>query len=132
MLTTVRSLVCLAYLSVWIPAVTSKFGALTTGAPSWFVSQFEKTILNLFPGSLALFFFVILFLEIAAVIGFAVGAFRRGFFEKSMLLSQLIFVILGFGLRITQDFHGAFECFVYFGITILIYFQMKPEKKPVD
>jgi hypothetical protein len=112
----------LLYITTFGLAATSKLLPLFSGhvgAPEWFQKQFGGTFLNLFPGALSANFYLIAILELTVTVLFIAGLFRRKFLHPALLLAQLVFVILGFGLRISSDFHGAAELVGYFGVTLL-------------
>jgi hypothetical protein len=119
----------LLYLTTFGAAAASKLIPLTPfGAPDWFQKQFGETFLNAFPGALSLNFYLIAVMELTITLGFFVSLFRKEFLpgrkkcvlQAMLLLAQLNFVILGFGLRIVHDFQGAANLFFYFGFTFLV------------
>ena len=120
----------LLYLTTFGLAALTKLSPLLkgwTGAPEWFQKQFGETFLNAFPGALTLNFYFIALVETAVTVLFVLSLIRREFLpgqKKSYLLfgllvAQLGFVMLGIGLRVSQDFHGAAELFFYFGVTLI-------------
>lgn len=100
---------------------------MSGGVPDWFKAQFEKTILNPFPGSIKLNYYFIATLELCVValffwsgvqLEFIAG--REKFFLKgALVLALFVFFALGFGLRISGDYQGAANLFAYFGVTLL-------------
>lgn len=119
--------VYLLFVGTFGQASSEKF--LSGGVPSWFTAQFEKTKLNLFPGSLAIQYYLIAMLEAAVVIAFLLSAGGLEFFpghDKSVLKLALVlalftFFALGFGLRMAGDYQGAANLFLYFGVTFLVF-----------
>lgn len=117
----------LLYLSTFGMAAVGKWREFPHGAPEWFQRQFEGTVLNLFPGALTVNFYLIAVLESMVALAFVVSLLRREFLperDRSVLQfslwgAQFTFVILGFGLRLVGDFHGAAELFFYFGVTLV-------------
>jgi hypothetical protein len=115
----------LLFLSTFGLAAWSKLSV--PGVPAWFETQFATTFLNAFPGALALNFYLIAVLEALVATGFAVSLARREFLPgrgrawllSSLLLAELVFVVLGFGLRMTGDHAGAANLFFYFGATLV-------------
>jgi hypothetical protein len=99
------------------------------GTPGWFLKQFQDSILNAFPGALTVNFYFIAVLEGLTALGFLGSLIRLEFLprkEKSLLhgalfLAMADFAILGFGLRLTGDYNGAFQLFTYFAATFLIF-----------
>jgi hypothetical protein len=119
--------VYLLFLATFGQASVEKF--LSGGVPAWFKNQFEKTFLNPFPGSLTIQYYAIALLEAAVVIIFLMSIGHLEFLaghDKSLLkaglvLALFVFFALGFGLRMTGDFQGAANLFLYFGVTFLIF-----------
>jgi len=119
--------VYLLFIATFGQASSEKF--LSGGVPDWFVNQFAKTRLNLFPGSLNLQYFLIATLEAAVVLAFILSAGRLEFVDgndksilkAALLLALFVFFALGFGLRMSGDFQGAANLFLYFGVTFLIF-----------
>jgi hypothetical protein len=99
------------------------------GVPAWFVSQFEKTKLNLFPGSLSIQYYAIAALEACVVLFFLLSALNgeflaghdKSFLQAALVLALFTFFALGFGLRMSGDYQGAANLFLYFGVTFLLF-----------
>jgi hypothetical protein len=116
------------YLPIFGMAAMSKWRELPHGAPEWFQKQFEGTFLNFFPGALAANFYLIATLETLVTLAFVAsllrGEFRPGKNKSALALSffgaELVFAMLGFGLRLSGDFRGAAELFVYFALTLVV------------
>jgi hypothetical protein len=114
----------LLYLTTFGLASFEKFRA--GAVPDWFIQQFSGTFLNFHPGALALQFYSIATLE-ASVVFLLLGSFfkrepfkaKRPILKGALFLATLVFVILGFGLRLTHDFRGAAESFSYFGVSLV-------------
>ncbi len=106
-------------------ASLAKWGGV--GIPESFVGQFGETWLGALPGGLFLPFYTIVITETVAFLLAAVSFFRgewlksRGntWLKSSLVLSLFIFVILGYGLRLTSQFSGAANAFFYFGSTLI-------------
>jgi hypothetical protein len=101
-------------------------GKIVSGMPAWFPGKFGKTFLASFPGLTATFWLLALSELLALVL--AVCALVRGeFLERKaprglavmLAWSLLVFVQLGFGQWLTNEFTGAFQQFVYFSGTLL-------------
>ena len=125
----------LLFLSVWGFAGISK---VMNGMPSWFPGKFGNTILASFPG-LAATFWLLTLSELLAL-GLAVLALARGeFLERKRIAlfpamlawSLLVFVQLGFGQWLTNEFNGAFQQFMYFSGTLLALHFVLNYSKPV-
>lgn len=119
--------VYLLFIATFGSASSEKF--LSGGVPSWFLGQFEKTKLNLFPGSLQFQYYAIAILEAAVVLAFVLSAGSLEFLaghDKTLLKAALVialftFFALGFGLRMSGDYQGAANLFLYFGVTFMIF-----------
>jgi hypothetical protein len=104
----------------------ASLGKIANGMPSWFGGKFGKTFLATFPGLTATF----CILAIAETLAFALGAaaLLRGEFlgrrpplwlTAMLVWSLLVFLQLGFGQWLTSEFNGAFQQFMYFGVTLV-------------
>jgi hypothetical protein len=115
----------LLFLMVWGFTGISKF---MQGKPSWFEDKFGQTILAKVPG-LTVTFWLLAGAEMLAFL-LALGAIGGGeFLErqerppwilKSMLVwSLFVFVMLGFGQWLTNEFNGTAQLFAYFAGTLV-------------
>ena len=113
----------LLFLSVWGFAA---IGKLVNGVPSWFGDKFGKTFFATFPGLTATFWL----LAVSELLAFGVGVIallRAEFLERKTALclsamlawSLFVFLQLGFGQWLTNEFNGAFQQFMYFTGTLL-------------
>lgn len=118
----------LVYISTFGLASFEKFKTFPNYAPAWFQKQFEETILNVFSSAMTVQYYMIATLEGVITLGFVLSLLRKEFLPRqskrlllgSLVLSEFSFAILGFGQRMTRDFHGAAELFSYFGVTAVI------------
>lgn len=118
--------VYLLYIGTFGLASAEKFRS--GGVPDWFGAQFEKTLLNVFPGSLKIQYYLIAALEALVAVLFLIsaltGEFLPGatpmFLRWALLAALFTFFALGIGLRIGGDYQGAANLFAYFGVTFLI------------
>lgn len=94
----------------------------TIAMPDWFSKQFENTILSRLPGGTSLGYWLIATLEGLLALMFIISVFNFGLLPFALLGSLFLFGILLFGLRITYDFQGSANMFVYFGTTLLSLF----------
>jgi hypothetical protein len=94
---------------------------LAGGVPEWFIKTFEPTFLKSLPG-LTISFYSIALLEAVAAL-FTVGSLITGEFLRKgpptllklgLYMSLLLFIQLGFGKQLIQDYAGAHELFMYF------------------
>ena len=101
-------------------------GKLKSGVPSWFGGKFGGTILAHFPGLTASFWL----LAIAETLAFllALAALLRGDFlgrrpptllALMLVWSLFVFVQLGFGQWLTNEFNGTAQLFSYFAGTLI-------------
>ena len=109
---------------------------LTEGVPGWFTQQFGETFLATLPG-LSFAYYKIALLEVAVVLIFVTSFVRgeflenrdRSFLKLGLALSLIVFVVLGFGLRLTKDFGGAANLFFYFGATLVCLFVVQKDEE---
>src|SRR5262249_11872779 len=83
--------VYLLFVGTFGSASSEKF--LSGGVPGWFLSQFEKTKLNMFPGSLQVQYYLIALMEAAVVLVFLLSAGSLEFLpghDKSLLKMALV------------------------------------------
>ncbi len=113
----------LLYLMVWGFAA---LGKLKSGVPDWFAGKFGDTFLARVPGLAATFWILALSEALVAVLA-AVALFRLEFRGKqppvllgtTLVGSLFVFLQLGFGQWLTNEFAGSFQQFVYFGLTLV-------------
>jgi hypothetical protein len=125
----------LLFLSIWGFASLSK---LIDGIPPWFDDKFGKTFLAGVPGLPATFWM----LTLSELLAFALAVlalFSGEFLERrslkclpAMLVwSLFVFVHLGFGQWLTNEFNGAFQQFMYFSGTLLaLHFLLADRTRP--
>jgi hypothetical protein len=119
--------VYLLFVATFASASSEKF--LSGGVPDWFLKQFEKTLLNAFPGSLKAQYYLLALMEAGIALLFVVslGTFEflpghdRTVLKAALVLALFTFFALGFGLRMGGDYQGAANLFMYFGMTFLIF-----------
>ena len=97
--------------------------------PDWFLVQFKGSILDAFPGSLETSFVIIALLEISTALILIGGLLKKEFLlktskekqwlQRGLVLSQMTFVILGFGQRLTHKFDAAGSLFSYAALTYI-------------
>lgn len=106
---------------------------LERSVPGWFNDQFSKTFLKNVPG-IPVAYWSIAILECAVpvllLISIAKLEFMPGqipvFLEIAIAVSAVVFGVLGFGLRLVNDFTGTANAFFYFGASLVaqIYLQI--------
>lgn len=94
--------------------------------PAWFVTQFQNSLLNPFPGSLTLSFIFITALEVASFVMLSIGVIKKEFscrhkpyLTYGVILSQITFIALGFGQRLTHQYEAAGSLFFYAALTFI-------------
>jgi hypothetical protein len=108
------------YILLFGTAAFDKWKSLTT--PEWFIKQFEKTFISQLPGGAKFGYWLIASLEAILALAFVVSIFNFVILPFALLGSLFLFGILLFGLRITYDFQGSANMFIYFGTTLLSLF----------
>jgi hypothetical protein len=101
-------------------------GKLFSGVPEWFAGKFGSTFLAAFPGLTVSYYSLAIGETIAALLAL-VALVRLEFLpgrstvwtQWMLVLSLLLFVQLGFGQRLVQEFNGAASLFFYYGTTLL-------------
>ena len=94
-----------------------KWKSLTT--PEWFKKQFENTFISKLPGGAILGYWFIATFEAVLTMAFLASFFYLSVLPFALLGSLFLFGILLFGLRLTSDFQGSANMFVYFGTTLV-------------
>lgn len=95
----------------------------TLSTPEWFSKQFENTFVSKLPGGASLGYWFIASFEALLALGFVISIFNFALLPYALLGSLFLFGILLFGLRVTYDFQGSANMFIYFGTTLLsLYF----------
>lgn len=124
----------LLFLMVW---GFTGIGKLMSGYPTWFEEVFGKTLLAAFPG-LKPTFYLLALAETAAFL-LALGALIRLEFlgRKALLLlpamlvvGLFIFIMLGLGKWLTQEYTGTVQLFTYFCGTLLALFYLERDPAP--
>lgn len=123
--------VYLLFMATFAQAGMEKF--FSKGVPDWFRKQFEPTILNAFPGALTLEYYLLALMELSVLVLFALSAVNLEFLAQhdksilkiALLMALFTFFALGFGLRMSGDFQGAANLFVYFGVAFLIFYYVE-------
>jgi len=94
----------------------------TLSMPDWFGKQFENTFIKRLPGGASVGYWFIAAFEALLTIAFVISFFNLAILPFALLGSLFLFGFLLFGLRITYDFQGSANMFVYFGTTLLSLF----------
>jgi hypothetical protein len=97
-----------------------KWKSLST--PDWFKKQFENTFIAKLPGGASVGYWFIATFEALLTLAFVMSFFNMALLPFALLGSLFLFGILLFGLRLTFDFQGSANMFVYFGTTLLSLF----------
>lgn len=91
----------------------------TLSTPDWFNKQFENTFIGRLPGKASIGYWLIASLEVLITFAFIASIFNFAILPYALLGSLFLFGMLLFGLRITYDFQGSANMFVYFGTTLV-------------
>ena len=94
----------------------------TFQTPEWFVKQFEKTFVAKLPGGAKVNYWIIAVLELCLALLFLSSALNFALLPLALCASLFLFGILLIGLRVTYDFQGSANMFIYFGTTLLSLF----------
>jgi hypothetical protein len=89
-----------------------------TTVPEWFVKSFEPTFLAKLPGGARAQFWMITGIESILALCFPLSIVIPDLLPYSLLASMFFFGMLCFGLRLTKDFQGSANMFIYFTATI--------------
>lgn len=122
----VRILITLLFGFTWALAGVGKI--VERKVPEWFLNQFDSSFISRFPGVKAAYLSIAL-AELLAFMLCVVSLVRLEFFIASdplflkwaLICSMMIFVMLGFGQRLTSDFVGSANSFQYFVGTLVCY-----------
>ena len=94
----------------------------TLSTPEWFSNQFKNTFISKLPGGASMGYWLIATIEGLLALTFIAAAFNFMLLPFALLGSLFLFGILLFGLRLTYDFQGSANMFVYFGTTLISLF----------
>ncbi|TVR16721.1 MAG: hypothetical protein EA391_07265 [Balneolaceae bacterium] len=109
----------------------------TQNIPESFSDRFGETWMAALPGDLFIPFYSIVLLETVIALLIVVSIVRaewlansnKLFLKTGLVLSLFVFVMLGYGLRLTGDFGGAANLFFYFGATLIALFVVENQLK---
>ena len=117
-LTTATSLaIRLIYTILFGTAAWDKIKGKVT--PEWFLKSFEPTFISKLPGGARSAFWLITGAETLLAIAFPLSLIFPILLPYALLSSMFLFAGLCFGLRITGDFQGSANVFIYFAASIL-------------
>ncbi len=108
------------YVILFGTASFDKWKSLST--PDWFIKQFENTFISKLPGGASVGYWFIATFEALLTVVFLISIFNFVLLPYALLGSLFLFGILLFGLRITYDFQGSANMFIYFGTTLVSLF----------
>jgi len=108
------------YVLLFGTAAYDKWKSLS--APEWFIKQFEKTFVSRMPGGAAAGYWLIASIEALLTVFFLISMFNFVLLPYALVGALFLFGLLLFGLRITYDFQGSANMFIYFGTTLLSLF----------
>ena len=116
----------IVHIYTWLMASGEKF--LGGPIPENFTKAFGATFLGIFPG-VTVSFYQIAVMELATALLFVASLVRGEFFEGSprpllnwgLWLATLNFAMLGFGMRLVNNYQGAADLFQYLGANVVIW-----------
>lgn len=93
-------------------AASEKWRSLKT--PDWFLKQFENTFIAKLPGGVSFGYWKIATLEALLTLAFIVSIFLPSLLPLALVGAMFLFCALLFGLRVSFDYQGSANMFVYF------------------
>ena len=88
-------------------------------APDWFLKPFENTLIAKLPGGATAGFWIIALIETALAILFPASLVLKALLPFALILSMFLFGILCLGLRLTNEFQGSANMFIYFAACLI-------------
>lgn len=107
------------FIVLFSTAAIDKFKVLEV--PEWFIKQFQSTWIAKKPFGVKSSYWFIAFLELALTILFFVSVFNFNILPYALGLSMFFFGILCFGLRLSGDYQGSANMFIYFTAALLCF-----------
>jgi hypothetical protein len=86
--------------------------------PDWFLKAFEPTLLSKLPGGSRAQFWMITGIEAILAISFPLSLVIPELLPYALLGSLFLYGILCLGLRLTNDFQGSANMFIYFATSL--------------
>ncbi len=109
-----------AFVVLFGTAAFDKFKSLST--PEWFVKQFANTVLAKMPGGTSFGYWMIATAELTITGLFVASIFYMIVLPWALCAAAFLFGFLLFGLRITYDYQGSANMFVYFTATMVSFY----------
>ena len=88
-------------------------------APDWFLKPFEGTLISKLPGGAAGGYWAIAAIETLLAILFPASLIFPEILSVALTGSLYLFGILCFGLRVSGDYQGSANSFIYFAATLV-------------
>ncbi|MEX0905743.1 MAG: hypothetical protein WD604_17565 [Balneolaceae bacterium] len=106
--------------------LASLFKWTASEIPADFIVQFGNTWLNLLPGGLFFPFYAVATLETTAFVLFIISISKtewlaisnKIYLKLGLILTLFIFVVLSYGLRLTEQLSETANVFIYFGVVL--------------
>lgn len=103
--------------------------------PPDFIAQFGETWLNALPGGLFIPFYLIATLETTAFVLFILSIAKTEWLADSdkiylkigLIFTLFIFVLLSYGLRLTEQLSETANMFIYFGVVLIALYLTEKE-----
>jgi len=98
-------------------AALDKWKSLKT--PEWFVKSFENTLIAKMPGGATFGYWLIATIELALFVSFLASFILMPILPIALIGSMFLFGMLCLGLRLTSDFQGSANMFIYFAAALI-------------
>lgn len=105
-------------------AAFDKLKSLRT--PEWFINQFSNTFIAKIPAGAKVAYWLIALYELVLTLSFIASILNMSLLPIALTGALFIFGILLFGLRLTSDFQGSANMFIYFAATLISLFFVTP------
>ena len=90
-------------------------------APEWFLKPFEGTLIARLPGGARAAYWMIAVLEGLLALAFVGSLAVPGILAAALTGSLFLFGVLCLGLRLSHDYQGSANMFIYFAATLISY-----------
>ena len=109
--------ICFIFAVLFGTAAHDKVKSFTT--PDWFVKQFDGTLIAKMPGGAAGGYWMIAMMESALTFAFTASAVKVEILPYALCGAMFLFGALLIGLRVTKDYQGSANMFIYFGAALI-------------
>ena len=88
-------------------------------APEWFVKSFQNTWISKMPGGAVMGYWMIATIEMVLFILFLSSFLLMPILPFALIGAMFLFGLLCLGLRLTSDFQGSANMFIYFAAALI-------------